>query len=96
MKKVYPVILVLFSAIIMHAQNAGIGTLAPTYKLSVQTPTAVGSWGLMHSDSVVQVGDYISSTGVAEFGTRSAHPLWLIAGNHDAPFPATRRLFPGT
>jgi hypothetical protein len=89
MKKVYLFFSFLFFAIqIMRAQNVGIGTLTPTYKLTVQTPKAAGSWGLMHSDSIVQVGDYISSTGIAEFGTRSAHPLWLIAGNNDSPFPA--------
>lgn len=89
MKKVYLFFLIsFFTAQTVCAQNVGIGTLTPAYKLTVQTPRAAGHWGLMHSDSVVYVGDYIASNGVAEFGTRSVHPLWLIAGNHDNPFPA--------
>jgi Chaperone of endosialidase len=69
---------------IIHAQNVGIGTTNPGFKLTVQTQKSAGNWGLMHTDSVVQVGDYISSNGIAEFGTRSAHPLFIIAGNNDA------------
>jgi len=58
---------------IMHAQNVGIGTLTPAFKLTVQTPKAAGSWALMHTGSVVRVGEYITADGVAEFGTRSPH-----------------------
>ena len=67
----------------LDAQNVGIGTVNPPYKVTVRT---IGnSWGLVHTDSTVTMGSFIYSDGRAEFGTRSNHPFYLFANNLDAP-----------
>ena len=65
--------------------KVGIGTLTPSFPLTLQTGKAAGNWGLVHTDSIVQFGDYISSQGIAEIGTRTNHPLYIFTNNFDAP-----------
>lgn len=62
----------------------GVGTVTPLWPLTVKTPSGVGSWGLLHTDGTVQVGDYIYANTSAEFGTRSGHPLYIFTNNADA------------
>jgi hypothetical protein len=63
----------------------GIGTNTPAYPLTLNTSPTVSSWGLFHTNGTVELGDYIYSTGIAEIGTRSAHPLYIFTNNSDAP-----------
>ena len=61
------------------AGNLGIGTIAPTDKLSVQTGSA--SYGLTHTDGVVTVGTWVGSfnnSPAGWLGTKSNHPLHLF------------------
>jgi uncharacterized coiled-coil protein SlyX len=67
------------------AQNVGIGTASPAYPLTLQTPANVDSWGFMHHNGNVFLGSFIYKGGIAEFGTRSNHPLWFFTNNSDAP-----------
>jgi hypothetical protein len=63
--------------------NVGIGTNAPTEKLTVRTGS--GNYGLVHTDGNITVGSYIGgSTGGGWFGTKSGHPLSLFANNGTA------------
>ncbi|MBS1935926.1 MAG: hypothetical protein JST96_18145, partial [Bacteroidetes bacterium] len=68
-----------------NAQNVGIGTLTPAYPLTLQTSGSLGSWGVMHTDGNVYLGSFIYQSGIAEFGTRSNHPLYFFTNNSDAP-----------
>jgi len=63
----------------------GMGTNSPAYPLTLQTPSNVNSWGFMHTNGTVFLGSFLYNTGVAEFGTRSKHPLYLFTNNIDAP-----------
>ncbi len=67
------------------AQNVGVGTSAPQWPLTIQTDSAVGNWGLMHTNGKVNLGSYIYPSGIAEFGTRTAHPLYFFTNNSDVP-----------
>jgi len=75
--------LIVMSSFYTNAQNLGIGTTTPAYKLTVQSPT--NDWGFANTDGNVVLGSYIYSTGIAEFGTRSRHSFCLFANNFDNP-----------
>jgi hypothetical protein len=62
----------------------GIGTFSPLFPVTIKTPGGVNSWGMIHTDGTVQVGDYIYANTSAEFGTRSNHPLFIFTNNADA------------
>src|SRR5579859_272882 len=59
------------------AQNVGIGTTAPTDKLTVQTGSF--NFGISHTDGDVTVGTYIGN-GYGWLGTKSFHPLAFYTG----------------
>jgi hypothetical protein len=64
-----------------NAQNVGIGTTAPSDKLTVQTATA--NYGVSHTDGTVSVGTYVGS-GYGWLGTKTAHPLAFFTGGGNA------------
>jgi len=60
----------------------GIGTNAPQFKLTVQTPN--DSYGLMHRSNDILVGTWIGNNGGINggwFGTYSNHPLSFFTNN---------------
>lgn len=62
------------SVVLGKNANVGIGTSAPTDKLTVKTATS--SYGVVQTDGAITVGTYVGgSTGGGWFGTRSNHPL---------------------
>ena len=63
------------------AGNIGIGTtVAPTERLTVQTPTS--SYGLVHTDNVISVGSFVGgTTNGGWYGTKSNHPLSFFTNN---------------
>ncbi|MES2649211.1 MAG: hypothetical protein V4717_20200 [Bacteroidota bacterium] len=61
-----------------YAQNVGIGTLTPIYKLSVVN--AQQGYGITHTYGPVTMGTYISNL-FAQFGTRTNHPLQFFTNN---------------
>ncbi|HLK29662.1 MAG TPA: hypothetical protein VKT28_13885 [Puia sp.] len=68
-----------------NAQNVGIGTLTPAYALTLQTSGSTNNWGFMHTNGTTYLGSFIYSSGAAEFGTRSNHPLYFFTNNSDLP-----------
>ena len=62
----------------VHSQNVGIGTNAPTDKLTVFTPNA--NYGLVHTDGNISIGTWVGNDA-GYFGTKSAHDLRFFAGN---------------
>ena len=66
-----------------NAQNVGIGTDTPFYKLTIKTQP--NNWGIVHTDGNVSIGSFIYSSGIGEIGTRSNHPFYLFANNMDNP-----------
>ena len=84
----YSTLTIAFSLLVNYfvfSQNVGIGTAIPLYPLTIQTPSNVGSWGTMHTNGTVNLGSFIYPSGIAEFGTRTNHPLYLFTNNADAP-----------
>ena len=71
--------------IILPNGNIGVGNNTPLYPLHLQTPSGVDSWGFMHTNGNVYLGSFIYNSGIAEFGTRSNHPLYFFTNNSDAP-----------
>lgn len=70
--------------------NVGIGTVAPTDKLTVQTPSH--SFGITHTDGIASIGTYVGagSSGFGGwFGTRSNHPLFFFTGGGSAQMTLT-------
>jgi len=65
----------------VNAQNVGIGTTAPTDKLTVQTGTS--KFGISHTDGNVVVGTYVGN-GYGWLGTKSLHPLAFYTGSGSA------------
>ncbi len=63
--------------------KVGIGTTAPTEKLTVKTAT--DSYGFIHTDGVITVGSYVGGSGVGGYlGTKSNHPLHFFVNNGPA------------
>jgi hypothetical protein len=70
--------------------NIGIGTAAPSSKLTVQTPTA--SYGVTHTDGNIALTTWVGngSTGSGGwFGTRSNHSLHFFTNNGGAKMTIT-------
>lgn len=69
-----------------NAGNVGIGTNAPTEKLTIQTATE--NYGLIHTDGTAIVGTWVGagSSGSERgwFGTASNHPLSFFTNNGPA------------
>ena len=60
--------------------KVGIGTSAPTDRLTVQTAT--DRYGFVHSDGTITVGSYVGgSTNGGWYGTKSNHPLSFFVNN---------------
>lgn len=58
----------------------GIGTTAPTERLTVGTAT--GSYGFIHTDGTITVGSFVGgSTGGGWYGTKSNHSLSFFVNN---------------
>jgi len=67
---------------LLNAQNVGIGTTTPAYKLTVQTQT--NQFGLVHTDGGVTLASYIGTFQGALggwLGTRTNHPLNFFTNN---------------
>ena len=78
MKKLLLITLVSFCANNIIAQNVGIGTAAPTDKLSVVN--ALPGYGITHTYGPVTMGTYISNL-FGQFGTKTNHPLQFFTNN---------------
>lgn len=69
--------------------NLGLGITTPTSKLTLQTPT--NSYGLLHTDGTVTVGNYVGgAAGGGWFGTTTNHPLHLFANNSNPYLTVTQ------
>ena len=77
MKHRFTIATMLFTSF-SYAQNVGIGTTTPTFKLQVNS----AGYGIVHSDlsNNVQVGTYVSNVG-GWLGTRSNHNLHFFTKN---------------
>lgn len=64
----------LFFIVPVMSQNVGIGTAAPIYKLTVQTPD--NQFGIAHTNGTVTFGSYIGG-GKSWLGNLSNHPLGI-------------------
>ncbi len=63
--------------------NVGIGTTAPTERLSVKTAT--DNYGFTHTDGAITVGSYVGGAGNGGYlGTKSNHPLHFFVNNGGA------------
>lgn len=70
--------------------NLGIGTVAPTDKLTVQTPSH--NFGITHTDGIASIGTYVGagSSGFGGwFGTRTNHPLFFYTNGGNAQMTLT-------
>ena len=60
--------------------NVGIGTTAPSDRLTVKTAT--NTYGIVHTDGSITVGTFVGGAGQGGYlGTRTNHPLHLFANN---------------
>jgi hypothetical protein len=87
-KQLMLISLIVMRALYSQAQNVGIGTINPPYKLTVQTPKTSNNWGFVQTDSNIVLGSFIYSLtrgGIAEFGTQTNSPFYLFANNLDLP-----------
>lgn len=66
------------------AQNVGIGTSTPLYKLTVQTGS--NSYGMIHTNGNIGVGSFIGNYGIngGWYGTVTNHPLMFFTFNGPA------------
>ena len=78
MKKIIFFAIVIIITGNVFAQNVGIGTAAPTDKLSVVN--AQPGYGITHTYGPVTMGTYISNL-YGQFGTKSNHPLQFFTNN---------------
>jgi hypothetical protein len=63
--------------------NVGIGTTAPSDRLTVKTGT--NTYGIVHTDGVITVGTFVGGAGQGGYlGTRSNHPFHLFANDGSA------------
>lgn len=70
--------------------NIGIGTITPSSKLTVQTPTA--SYGVTHTDGNIALTTWVGSGSTGSggwFGTRSNHSLHFFTNNGGAKMTIT-------
>ena len=69
------------SAITQSASgNVGIGTNAPTEKLTIQTATS--NYGFVQTDGTITVGSFVGGSGNGGwYGTKSNHPLYFFTGD---------------
>lgn len=58
--------------------NAGVGTMTPVNKLTVQTAT--NNTGIVHTDGTIRVGTYVGGSA-GWLGTVSNHPLYFYTNN---------------
>lgn len=60
--------------------RVGIGTTAPSERLTVATPTS--NYGFVHTDGTITVGSFVGGSGNGGyFGTKSNHPLHFFVNN---------------
>lgn len=71
------------SLVLGNSVNVGIGTSAPTEKLTVETST--NSYGIVHTDRTITVGTFVGGAGNGGYlGTKSNHPFHLFANDGPA------------
>jgi hypothetical protein len=56
----------------------GVNTTSPPHQFTVATSS--GTFGVVHTDGIREVGTYVSASG-GWLGTRSSHPLHFFTGN---------------
>jgi hypothetical protein len=76
------------SPIVTQEQNVGIGTIAPSEKLTIET--ASSNYGLLHTAGDMEVGSYIDENGCF-YGTKSDHNLGFFVDGGGSQLTITKK-----